>query len=184
MGQPKLHNSAAECALANQIYSKTYYENMKNEARYQHKRSVQVPKQNQAILQCENPPLVTRPALHDMACLEEHLVSIIGQSLTRFLDHVIQGLANVPFPDASIRQLKDVICQVIALRTRGENLQQEILQVEGVGGKFYQVQRVVRNLKDVIFALEDVALLGEIDLEGTMQQHKEGELYYQSRPDL
>ena len=161
--------------------------------------SVQVPKQNQAILQCENPPLVTqyvhldlwctltmifRPALHDMACLEEHLVSIIGQSLTCFLDHVIQGLANAPFLDASIQQLKDVICQVIALKTKGENLQQEILQVEGVGGKFYRVQRVVRNLKDVIFALEDVALVGEIDLKGMMQQHKEGELYYQSRPDL
>ena len=93
-----------------------------------------------------------------MACLEEHLALIIGQSLTCFLDHVIQGLANVPFPDASIQQLKDVICQVIALRTRGENLQQEILQVEGIGGKFYWVQRVVRNLKDVIFALEDIAL--------------------------
>ncbi|KAN0080294.1 hypothetical protein V8E55_009860 [Tylopilus felleus] len=169
MGRPKLHNSAAERALANQIYSKTYYEkncnriSMKNKARYQHKG---------------------RPALHDMACLEEHLASIIGQSLTRFLDHVIQGLANAPFPDASIQQLKDVICQVIALRTRGENLQQEILQVEGVGGKFYRVQRVMRNLKDVIFALKDVVLLGEIDLEGTMQQHKEGELYYQSCPDL
>ena len=161
--------------------------------------SVQVPKQNQAVSQYENPPFITwyvhldlwctlmtisRPALHDMACLEKHLASIIGQSLTCFLDHVIQGLANVPFPDASIQQLKDVIYQVIALRTRGENLQQEILQVEGVSGKFYQVQRVMRNLKDVIFTLEDVALLGEIDLEGTMQQHKEGELYYQSRPDL
>ncbi|KAN0088022.1 hypothetical protein V8E55_006643 [Tylopilus felleus] len=93
------------------------------------------------------------------------------QDINASEDHVVQGLADAPSPDTFIRQLKDVIHQVVALRTRGGDLQQEILQLEGVGGKFYRVQRVVRNLKDVIFTLEDVALLGEVDLEGTMQQH-------------
>ena len=158
--------------------------------------SIHVLEQSQAVSQCEKFSLDMwyvhlGPLTHSCndlqtstACLEEHLALIIGQSLTRFLDRVVQGLADAPSPDTFIRQLKDVIRQVVALRTRGEDLQQEILQLEGVGGKFYRVQRVVRNLKDVIFALEDVALLGEVDLEGTMQQHREGELYYQSRPDL
>ncbi|KAF8120412.1 hypothetical protein EV363DRAFT_1162370 [Boletus edulis] len=169
MGRPKLYNSAAERVLAHRTYSKIYYRknrdrlSIKNKARYQCKR---------------------RPPHPDVAGLHKQLQSIIGPSLTDFLDRVIHNLANARSPDTSIQQLKDDIQRVMVLRTQGEDLQHEISQADGVCGRFYRVQKAVTDLKDVIFALQDVAFQGEIDVEDTVQQHRNGELYYQSHPDL
>lgn len=119
-----------------------------------------------------------------IAGLEQQLASIIGQALPAFLDRVIEDLSNALSPCTSIRQLKDDVHRVRAVETQARTLRQEILQVDGPCGKLYKVEKVHTHLKDVIFALEEVTLHGDVDLEGMLELYRAEELFYQSRPDL
>ncbi|KAF8131202.1 hypothetical protein EV363DRAFT_1165697 [Boletus edulis] len=167
MGRPKLYHTKAERLLAKQTYSKTYYD----------KNRPKICIKNKTRYRCKQGQL-------DVAGLEQELASILGQSLTTFLDHAFEELADSASPEVTIQRLKAALHQVREVHKRAQVIRLEILQVDGVGGKFYRVDRIQTHLKDVIYGLEDVTLQGEIDLDDTLRLHREGELFYQSRPDI
>ncbi|KAG6374103.1 hypothetical protein JVT61DRAFT_4746 [Boletus reticuloceps] len=123
MGRPKLYHTKAERLLAKQTYSKTYYNKNRpkicitNKTRYRRKQGIPTKSPRKPS------PATTRTIEQhaagnahrldwDVAGLEQELASILGQSLTTFLDHAFEKLADSASPEVTIQRLKAALHQV------------------------------------------------------------------------